>query len=466
MVTRARKNPSDEDGFIIIEVLVSALILAIVAGAVLTLITATTRGAAVQRDRAVANDVAQADQSRLRDMPIYEINGNQPEDHNYSRNGMVFQVHSEREYVNNTLQTASCEPGTNTPDTVKLTSTVSWATTTHPVVLRSSVSPSTGSLNTANGTLQVPTKNAEGKPVSGVTVTANKRTATSGSEGCTNFVSMPAGPYEVLYNGHELINELGEKEPKQTVTVAGGKSPTQPNPVFRWDYPATIEANFTYLEPGTGAPRSAPVDSMYFVNSISGQPGRWTGSPGGVARSSTQIATNVFPFKSSEYVAFAGSCATNNPGTSSTNKVGLFSGEIAPKATVKLALRVPALELTVTTKSGKEGKEGTEQTVANAKVTLTDTKCKSGSTLVKRTYYTNMGGHLTSSQANVEAELKGSKGAAPTEAGVPFGAYSICASATIEKELRTATVTEQKVEDFTSKGTVLKMNLIKGSTAC
>ena len=61
MVTRARKTPSGEDGFIIIEVLVSALILAIVAGAVLTLITASTRGAAVQRDRSVASDLAQAE---------------------------------------------------------------------------------------------------------------------------------------------------------------------------------------------------------------------------------------------------------------------------------------------------------------------------------------------------------------------------------------------------------------------
>ena len=46
MASRARKMPPGEDGFILIEVLVSAVILAIVAGAVLTLITATTRSAA------------------------------------------------------------------------------------------------------------------------------------------------------------------------------------------------------------------------------------------------------------------------------------------------------------------------------------------------------------------------------------------------------------------------------------
>jgi type II secretory pathway pseudopilin PulG len=468
MVTRARKNPSDEDGFIIIEVLVSALILAIVAGAVLTLIVATTRGAAVQRDRAVANDVAQADQARLRNQPIYEIAGNQPEDHEYTRGGMVFNVHSEREYVNNKAGAVSCTGGSNTPDYVKLTSTVSSATTDHPVVMQSVVSPSTGSLNTAYGTLQVPTKNAAGGPVGGVSVSANGRTATSGSEGCVNFVSMPSGSSEVLYNGHGLINESGEEKPTQSVSVAGGKIPSQPTTPFKWDYPATIEAKFTYLEPGTGKEWPAPVDSMYFVNAISGQPGRWTGTPGGVTRSSTQIAGNVFPFKSSEYVAFAGSCASNNPGTSSTNKVGLFSGELVPKGKATPTIRVPALEVTVTTKSGKEGKEGTVQIVSGAKVTLTDRNCKFNGINVKRTYTTTMAGHL-SNEAAVKQEVATkelpTKVLAPVESGVPFGTYEICASATINGEARYAKLAEQKVEDFTSKGTVVTLNLTK-TTAC
>jgi hypothetical protein len=124
-------------------------------------------------------------------------------------------------------------------------------------------------------------------------------------------------------------------------------------------------------------------------------------------------------------------------------------------------IRLPKLELTVTTKSGKEGKEGTEQLVSGAKVTLTDTKCKSGTNLVKRTYYTNSTGH----QSN-EAAVLSNPVTAPTEPAVPFGAYSVCASATINKELRKATASEVKVEDFTSKGTVLKLNLVTGSTAC
>src|SRR5215470_9330084 len=100
MVTRARNLSSDEDGFIIIEVLVSALILAIVGGAVLTLITASTRGAAAQRDRSVGYDVAQADQARMRMMKLTEISGIESHTRTESRSGTAYSITSERVFVN------------------------------------------------------------------------------------------------------------------------------------------------------------------------------------------------------------------------------------------------------------------------------------------------------------------------------------------------------------------------------
>ena len=60
--------PPGEDGFILIEVLVSAVILAIVAGAVLTLITAATRSAASTRNHSTAYGLAQEDQARMQEL--------------------------------------------------------------------------------------------------------------------------------------------------------------------------------------------------------------------------------------------------------------------------------------------------------------------------------------------------------------------------------------------------------------
>src|ERR1700761_8953476 len=106
MLSRARqrlgRQGQAEDGFILIEVLVSALILAIVAGAVLTLITATTRSAASTRNHSVAYDLAQEDQARLRTMRIAKLNHlDETSAQPIIVNGAAFRVHSTGVFVNN-----------------------------------------------------------------------------------------------------------------------------------------------------------------------------------------------------------------------------------------------------------------------------------------------------------------------------------------------------------------------------
>jgi type II secretory pathway pseudopilin PulG len=460
MSPRAPKNDG-QDGFILIEVLVSALILAIVGGAVLTLIVATTRGAATQGGRSVASDLAQADQARLRTLRISEVNGVQKEVAHPKSNGTEYTVVSERVYINNKAGAVSCSKGTETPDYVQLTSTVSSPTMVRPLVLQSVVSPSTGSLNPNYGTFDFPTSNALGEPVSGVTITlAGGKSATTGTEGCAIFPSLPKATYTVLYEGRNLINEEGKSTWSESLEIVPGqvKSPESP---LRWDRPATLKPEFVYVEPVTGTLRPAPVDSMYVVNATSGKPATVIGNPGVTARNAIQVDPAVFPFKSpSEYTVYAGSCTTNNPGTVGANTEGIYSAVVPPAAILTPQIHVPALEVTVTTKSGPEGKTGVEQILPGATVTLTDLKCKSSGANVKRTFTTNAKGHL-SSAAN-----------GPTEAGVPFGAYKVCASITMPSgEIRRAEQSEVKVENFTAGttqkpgGTILPLSLQKGS-AC
>jgi hypothetical protein len=57
-----------EDGFVLIEILVSAIVVMIVAGAVFTLLNATARSAGEERHRSEAYAVAQEDQARLRSL--------------------------------------------------------------------------------------------------------------------------------------------------------------------------------------------------------------------------------------------------------------------------------------------------------------------------------------------------------------------------------------------------------------
>src|ERR1700742_2169138 len=113
----------DQEGFIIIEVLVSAIILALVAGAVLTLITATTRGAANQRVHSVAYGLAQEAQAKLRTKRVSELTS-------YSKTeppavgGTTYPAATQAVYVSNTTQPVSCGEN-DEPDYIRLTSTVS-----------------------------------------------------------------------------------------------------------------------------------------------------------------------------------------------------------------------------------------------------------------------------------------------------------------------------------------------------
>jgi type II secretory pathway pseudopilin PulG len=446
----ARDTRSDQEGFIIIEVLVSAIILAIVAGAVLTLITATTRSAASQRDRSVAYALAQADQARLRTMRITKLNGlEEASQKSIEANGASYTVESKGVFVNNKAGGVSCTEENDSADYIQLTSTVSSPALNSPVTIQSVVSPSTGSIDPTHGTLAVQTTNAAGAPVSTVSVqleqTAYARTTET--QGCANFADLPAGNYNVLFKSNgTLVNPKGETEEQlKNVNVSAGKTPLRLT--SSWDYPGKLEAEFVYVEPLTGTLRPAPVDSMWVVPQ-SGGIEKVVGKAPGV-RSATLVAENLYPFKATKYTVYAGSCTSNNPNPNSNkpeNSVGLGSLEVLPAATSKAQIHVPALELTV--------EKGTKEAVPGATVTVTDKNCKSGATPVKRAFVTNAGGHLSNAENG------------PTEAGLPFGVYEICASKKIGSKTFGAKLTEVKVENFTKTGTVQPLKILEGGAAC
>src|ERR1700753_2611059 len=117
-----------EDGFILIEVLVSAVILAIVAGAVLSLITATTHSAASERDHSIAFGIAQEEQARMRTMRISALKELAGTPRKVTVGGTTFMVESRGKFVNNNTGTSSCSGEGASADYVEITSTVSSST--------------------------------------------------------------------------------------------------------------------------------------------------------------------------------------------------------------------------------------------------------------------------------------------------------------------------------------------------
>jgi type II secretory pathway pseudopilin PulG len=447
---------SDQEGFIIIEVLVSAIILAIVAGAVLTLITATTRSAASQRDRSVAYDLAQADQARLRTMQITVLNGLEQLNEKaralnaepIKLNGTVYTLESKGEFVNNQAGGVSCTAENDTPDYIQLTSTVTSPALNSPVTVQSVVSPSTGSLDTTHGNLSVQVENAVGEPVSGISVSlkGGAYARTTESQGCANFADLPNSGYSgIVKSNGTLVNREGKTEEAISATIVG-KSTVHVSSA--WDKPGKLQPEFVYAQPGTGKLLPAPVDSMS-VTFIERSLGPTVyGTPGG-ARSASPVAERLFPFHASKYTVYAGSCLSNNPnpsGSKTENNVGIGSIEVLPEGVGTARIQVPALELTV---------ENSSKPVAGAMVTVTDENsgCKSGSSVVKRTFTTNAGGHLALTETGA------------TEAGLPFGTYKICASKKIGTTTLRAEATKVSVENFAT-ATVKPLSLTTAGSAC
>ena len=210
--TRSQQSPSDQGGFILIEVLVSAVILALVAGAVLTLFSATTRSAASERDHSVAYGIAQEDQARLRSMRLSSLN-RLAQTRPVSLDGSTFTVESTGVFVNNETGSESCTQGSSSADYIRITSTVTGPGMVQPVVLQSIVSPSNGSLDPTHGTLSFNATNGAGQPLSGVSISGSGTANFNGSTdftGCANFADLPAGNYKFTTSAAGMINMRGE----------------------------------------------------------------------------------------------------------------------------------------------------------------------------------------------------------------------------------------------------------------
>ncbi|MBS1891329.1 MAG: hypothetical protein JST59_08550 [Actinobacteria bacterium] len=410
MPARARQTKA-EDGFIIIEVLVSALILAIVAGAVLALITATTHSAASERNRSVAYGLAQEAQARMRTMRLASLNGElTPEETTIG--GTKYVIRSQGRFVNNKSGTRSCSSGEASADYVEITSTVSSAALLNPVSIHSVVAPSNGSLDPSHGALAIQATNGEGKPVSGVTATISGPTSATGStgeEGCVIFADIPAptnSPYRVTTKGNGLINREGKtEETLPSVEVPAGG--TQQVSVY-WDRAGAIAPQFVYAEPGTGTLRAASIDSMMVFNSEGGKPAAMFGTPGIVKLAAPLETGPIFPFAAT-YAVYAGSCTADKPEQSNSPAIG--NVKVNPGLPSTPQIQVPALSALVTYLGGN---------VSGATVVLTDAKCPETGTKVRRVYTSNPSG------------LAAVEGAATKAIGLPWSTYKVCASARLK----------------------------------
>jgi type II secretory pathway pseudopilin PulG len=436
MTPPGRIAPPAEDGFVLIEILVSALVLAIVAGAVLNLLQASARSAGDQRHHSEAYALAQEDQARLREMRLSNLSRLPTKPQEIKLDGTLFTIASSGVFVNNKSGTASCVAGENSSDYVQITSTVSWPSTTgrKPVVIQSIVSPSSGSIDSTHGSLSVSATNAKGGPLAGVGIAGKGPATFSGTTdatGCANFADLPEGNYTLTPSAPGLVNKFGEAPKSQGVGVLANNT----LPIgLEYDLPGTLEVKFKYRVGSSAEFKASSANSIMVYHPTSMKTVTAFSTPGKLVEPIIKVK-ELFPSKE-PYAAYAGSCTSNDPNPKSEKEapgaaatVGVYvqpgAGSLPPIPEIQL----PALNLTV--KSGSS-------TVSGASVKITGTG--TGTCSFERPYTTIAGGVLS-------------------DPGLPWGSYEVCASAKIlEIQRQIKTKSPVAVQNLTS-GTTLNLDL-------
>jgi hypothetical protein len=343
---------ASEAGDTMIEVVVAALLVALIAAAVFTGFTSVADIAGSQRHQVQANALAEQDEQHLRGLSATELTASSPSlpacgtsaglygnaCYTQTVDNEVYTITSTAQFVSASGATASCTAsGTGSADYIETASTVTWAnSSSQPVEVHSLITPHTG------GALIIQAQNGSSPtegPESGATIdvegpgsSTSTQTETTDANGCAVFAGLLAGSYTVSWPGY--INESGATSTATIVEEGATQSQT-----VQLQQPGAITANFTTSYTGaTGVSGSA--DTFVASNPQLSSPLVF-GTPGTYGSSVTSTTT-VFPFSGTSnatYSVYADACGSDTPPPSP----GLASAAVSPGATTSVTVPEPAL---------------------------------------------------------------------------------------------------------------------------
>jgi Tfp pilus assembly protein PilV len=436
-----------EDGFLLIEVMVSVLLVGLIAVATFNGFAVASRFSADQRRHSEAALLAAQSQEQLRSDPATALDALESAPHSYTKtvNGTEFTITQEAKAVSSSGSATGCtfsetskEHGAN----VLVTSAVTWALLVkakRPAVKQASViTPPIGSALEVD----VSDGGAPPEPVSGVTavasfvpegsVASNTAQGTTGGGGCVvlSGLASTSAEVEILKKPNFITTGSLLQYPTKEVTIV---------PNLTTQYPVTyaegarLEAEFTYK--GSNKFGAVPVTGDTFGVENSSVPSGTTPfatggtafeyEPGGeelykvvpgtystkafTAAGSQYLKGDLFPFPSG-WTGYAGDCpnnAINAEAESPAPGIVLNPGETK---TIKIPLSYTLLNAY----SGVQGTGKGSLTTQPYPATITDTECEGAVT------------PLHASEANLEhTQVLSSTGhlSAPFQ---PFGKQTLC----------------------------------------
>lgn len=391
-------DPSSQRGDTLIEVVISALLLALIVVGTLTGLNSANRVTSLGRERSQADTLAQQEEDQLRSEPIKKLSElsqtHEVIQHEVDASGTKYTITSTAQYIADSTGTTSCSATTAEADYIQTTSKVTWTElgTDKPVVETSLISPPPSSVLIA----QVTNQAAEPLPKASVTATGKQTyTDETSTNGCA-IIAVEPGQYtlNVSKSGYVDVNGYSESD-KDPITNAPAYVVAETSVKKPYEFGLAGAFEMHFVNASTNAVETG--DTFMAVNTQMNPHFRTFGTAGTYLASVTTEKT-IFPLSKEHYTVFAGSCEADNP-----SNFGVTPAEaiVGPGETVSATVPQPPVKILVM--SGKEAGATHEGTAVNgATVVVTDTGCSATRTL--------------------STEAKG----ALSHPGLPYGKYTMC----------------------------------------
>ena len=401
----------EESGVTLIEVLVAAVLVAMLAVGVLRGLDAANANSGNNKNRSVAADLATQDQERLRAYRAKELS-NARETRTETVGGVPYTIVSRADWVSDSSGAASCSGTSARADYIRISSTVTWPEMygAKPVAMNSLVAAPNGSFGD-EGSLGVPVLDRTGAGVPAVTVEVSGPKnvgGTTNSAGCVFFGFLPQGDYDVTISKTGYVDPNGVSVVTRSVGVAN--EATQ-NLSVDYDLAGRMTINVNTRR--NGVTMASPTPYVSLGHSQLASPNTRVFGNGTPASSFT--APGLFPF-TSPYSVYAGNCAGANPSNLPAPAAvppGLVT--VTPGASPSITIREPALRI----RRFVSGSSGTVTNLAQgSRVKLVAKSLGCGGFA---TYTTDRDGWVT------PLVLPATPLQTSTDPGVPYGVYDICA---------------------------------------
>ncbi len=315
------RTPRSEAGFALIEVIVSAAVLAVVALAVLSGIDAANGASAREKARAVAASLAEQDQERLRTMPV-DMLKSPPQAADATVDGVTYKIKSEAKWITDDVGgTPACGAGSSGENQVEYLQIKTTVTSTVvgsriPAVTVDSLVAPTTKWAEGHGTLGVKVADRTGTGIAGITVTPTSpgfspTAQTTNSQGCVLWKSVNIGSYTITLNTPGYIDTKGNQLSRTTQNVVAKKVSF---PTIRYDRPARANVSVTTHTPGTtwsvaGSKTSKAVD----VSATNGAEVGFFRTFTPPSPTNAFQVSQLFPFATNSYSFFSGRCGWADP---------------------------------------------------------------------------------------------------------------------------------------------------------